>query len=362
MGTGFVRGTRSALVLATALLAGACDDSVGPVNQGRLEVCDLPQDLLWASLPPDAIPALTLPDMVGAEDDDAAYLFDFDRVLGVVINGEARAYPHNILWHHEIVNDQIGDQWISVSFCPLTGSGVVFDPQVDGVRLDLGVSGLLFANNLVMFDRTSGAVYGPQLEVDGRCSVYTSATLEVLGVQEMSWGRWKALYPDTRVVGGSTGFPRNYRNYPYGSYDEITSSDLLFPMDVDDSRPLKERVLAIRNGRAGQGWPFGELAGLGDQVALNETVGGVPTAIFYEARDGETATAFDARADGQTLTFDTAAEGTWMDRETSSTWSISGLAIDGPLAGSQLEAREDAYVLFWFAWRHFQPDGETFGS
>ena len=55
------------------------------------------------------------------------YLRPDDLVLGVVINGEARAYPHNIGWWHEIVNDKIGGRAISVTFCPLTGTGLVFD-------------------------------------------------------------------------------------------------------------------------------------------------------------------------------------------------------------------------------------------
>ena len=53
----------------------------------------------------DCIPALTDPSSVGAGDSGASYLVDSDIVLGVVINGEAKAYPHNIGWWHEIVND-----------------------------------------------------------------------------------------------------------------------------------------------------------------------------------------------------------------------------------------------------------------
>jgi hypothetical protein len=179
-------------------------------------------------------------------------------------------------------------------------------------------------------------------------------------VQEMSWGRWKEMYPDTKVVSGELGFSRNYRFYPYGGYDAINNSELLFPMSVDESRPLKERVLAIRSGSGGRGYPFGELAAMGDQVALNELVGGVPTAVFYESTNGQAALAFDARVDGQTLTFDVGGPGSWVDAETQSTWSLDGTATGGPLAGSRLETRSDAYTLFWFAWRHFQPDGDTY--
>ena len=176
----------------------------------------------------------------------------------------------------------------------------------------------------------------------------------------MSWGRWKELHPGTKVVSGFTGFARNYRSYPYGAYDRLSSSELLYPMSVDDSRPIKERVLAIRIGDSGRGYPFGELFGMGLTSVVNESVSGIPTAIFYDARDGQTAVAFDARLAGQTLTFSVAGEGMWVDGETGSTWTIGGSAIDGPLVGERLITRSDAFVLFWFAWRHFQPNGETF--
>ena len=70
--------------------------------------------------------------------------------MGVVIDGVARAYPHNVLNHHEIVSDRVGDRWVTATFCPLTGSGLVFDPHVGAEKLDIGVSGLIFANNLVL--------------------------------------------------------------------------------------------------------------------------------------------------------------------------------------------------------------------
>ena len=92
-------------VLLAAVIAAGCGDNALVDLDGNL-LCSLDPDLLVSILPPDAIPALTLPEMVSPDDPGAQYLFDFDRVLGVVVNGEARAYPHNILWHHEIVREQ----------------------------------------------------------------------------------------------------------------------------------------------------------------------------------------------------------------------------------------------------------------
>ncbi len=355
-------GWRAVLIGAVVILASACGEE-NPFDATPPEdlICDLDQNLLFTSLAPNAIPAVNQPPMVAADAPQTDYLFDDDRVLGIVINGEARAYPHNILWHHEIVNDVVGGAPVSVTFCPLTGSGLAFRPEVNGKTLDLGVSGLLFANNLVLYDRNDGEVYGPQLGVEGACGSFRGSSLELLPVQEMAWGRWKALYPNTLVVSGDLSFQRNYRFYPYGNYDDVSNRDLIQPMPVDDSRPLKERVLAIRDRSGGRGYPYGELISMGTTVALNETVSGVPTAIFYESRSGQAALAFDARLDGQTLTFEAdEGAGAWTDLETGSTWGIDGVATDGPLVGKRLRTREDAYTLFWFAWRHFQPDGQTF--
>ena len=154
---------KTTLAAAVSLIGlGACSRD-SPITLDGEILCDVDQDLLVGSLPPNAIPALTTPTMVEANDPEAGYLLAQDRVLGVVINGQARAYPHPILWHHEIINDEIDGTWIAVTFCPLTGSGLAFDPNLNGKRLDIGVSGLLFANNLVLYDRISGGVYGPQL-------------------------------------------------------------------------------------------------------------------------------------------------------------------------------------------------------
>ncbi|MDP6778491.1 MAG: DUF3179 domain-containing (seleno)protein [Candidatus Latescibacteria bacterium] len=80
----------------------------------------------------DGIPALTDPTWITRFSTDVAYLRDSDLVLGVVVHGEARAYPHNILWWHEIINDRISSYPVIASLCPLTGTGMVFSGRGDG--------------------------------------------------------------------------------------------------------------------------------------------------------------------------------------------------------------------------------------
>lgn len=359
------RSSRARRLVSLALVAitvAACD-ATGPPgvdNDGDDgPTCDLDTDLMVTQVAPDAIPSLLQPDMVTIGAPGTEYLEDSDRVLGVLVDGVPRAYPHAVLDHHEIVSDKVGDRWVTATFCPLTGSGLFVDPNLEGERLDVGVSGLLFANNLVYYDRTTGDVYGPQLSVEGKCSRFQGRTLPLMPIVEMSWGRWRVLHPNTTVVSSATGFDRNYQQSPYEQYRQ--DDDLLHPMPVDDSRPLKERVLAIRVGEdGGVGYPFGELESkLGRYGTLNQVVGGEPTAVFYEADHGQTAIAFYATVDGQVLTFEAEGDGTWSDVETGSRWTIDGLATEGPLDGARLSIREDAFVAYWFAWRHFQPEAEV---
>lgn len=350
-------GCFAAAVPCLLLMAGCADTPPFMIGDPNDPSCDLPEALLTFSVPPDAIPSLLQPDMVEIGDPGSAYMADADRVLGVVIDGEPRAYPHSILVHHEIVSDRVGDRAVTATFCPLTGSGLVFDPVLGSEELDVGVSGLLFANNLVLYDRTTGDVFGPQLSDGGKCSRFRNTSLDQFPVIETSWGTWRTLHPNTTVVSSETGFDRNYGVSPYGDYDALTNDDLLFDMPVDDSRPLKERVLAIRSDE-GRGYPFGELAdALGERGAINDTLNGSPVAIFYSAAAGETAVAYAAEVGGQVLTFDSDPGGGWTDAQTGSTWNIEGRATDGPLEGDRLVPRSDSFVVFWFAWRHFEPRG-----
>ena len=116
----------------------------------------------------DGIPALTNPEVVSAA--QATFLTDTSRVLGIVRNGEARAYPFTVMWWHEMVNDTLGGEPILMTYCPLTGSGIAFDPRVDNQARNFGVSGLLFRSNLTMFDRDTETLWN-----QGRCC-WCSAT------------------------------------------------------------------------------------------------------------------------------------------------------------------------------------------
>ncbi|MBI4421688.1 MAG: DUF3179 domain-containing protein [Gemmatimonadetes bacterium] len=360
---------RSALTLGclSALLGFAACRVLTVNNQGSADVgleCSLPVTQLFDGGPGrDGIPALTNPALARVADPAVSYLADNDRVIGLVIGSEALAVPLNILWWHEIVNLDHAGRRLAITHCPLTGSSLVFDrANIDNVTF--GVSGLLYLSNLVMYDRSEPVSLWPQMLRGARCGRKDGTALTMVASIEMTWAGWRSLYPDTRVVSSATGHARDYRDYPYGDYGNLDDETLIFPLpDVDHRRPLKERVLGVPYGergpthprpRAGMALPFGLLDRLGPLAAVTVNVTGSPTVVFWD-RSRQAAMAYETRANGQALTFGHSAEEIF-DEQTGSRWRVDGLAVSGPLAGTRLTAKPDAFVAYWFAWAAFYPD------
>jgi hypothetical protein len=99
----------------------------------------------------DSIPPIHDPRFVAAASVDT--VGPFEPVLSLHINGEARAYPLQILLWHEIVNDVVGGVPVLVSYCPLCNSGVVYDRRLAGRVLEFGNTGRLRHHDMVMYDK-----------------------------------------------------------------------------------------------------------------------------------------------------------------------------------------------------------------
>ena len=187
--------------------------------------CIIPSDeIISDGSGPDSIPALISPEFVEATEGDEFLGADF-LVVGIVVNGEARAYPHNVLWWHETINDFVGGKAVLVTFCPLTGSGLVFDPVTDDGLLQFANSGFLHDNNNVMFDMTARSLW-TQMFLGSICGDFRGKKLKLLPVVQSTWEAWKALHPDTGVVSFNTGHARNYVRNPYSTYNEIDNAEI----------------------------------------------------------------------------------------------------------------------------------------
>ena len=345
-------------VFGLALLAAACDSNPADPRTGGLdsltfdprETCSLPLNQIVDSAAKDAIPALTNPPLVDADNVD--YLNDDDRVLGIEIGAQAIAVPHNILWWHEIVNFDFAEAALAVTYCPLTGSGLVFD-RSDAAGAAFGVSGLLFKNNLIMYDRATNESLWPQMVRGARCGPSDGRMLFTYPVLDMTWQGWRALHPNTKVISSATSYGRNYTENPYRTYDEPDNPLLLYDMPIDARRAPKERVLGLPSAAGGLAFPFRALDADGPTHAVLAD-DGQPLVVFWD-RAYQTAMAYRLPAEAAAQTFE-ARDGAIFDLETGSQWRIDGRAIAGPLQGQRLQPVRDAYVAFWFAWAAFQPE------
>lgn len=122
-----------------------------------------------------------------------------EPVVSIVVNGKARAYPLQILMWHEIVNDQIGKVPVSVTFCPLCNSAIVFDRRLKGAVLDFGTTGKLRNSDLVMYDRQTES-WWQQFTGEGIVGKHMGENLKMLPSRVESFARFRKRYPTGKVL------------------------------------------------------------------------------------------------------------------------------------------------------------------
>ena len=323
----------------------------------------LRDEAINGGVPKDGIPSIDSPSFESV-DEIGGRLDDGDPVFGVVIDGDARAYPQSILVYHEIVNDEVGGEPVAVTYCPLTGTAMGFSRG----DVEFGVSGDLVNSNLIMYDREGDSRW-PQMVATAIAGPLAGASLEEVPVHWSTWGRWRAAYPDSRVLTDETGYVRDYGRDPYGSYNPpegyyAEDSPTMFqPLSTDDRYPNKRMVLGARppagpiaidlERLADEGLlPVDvEMIGEGDDAAADDHEGDTAS----ETSDGDVATylaVYDQRIDAGRLYL---GDGTDYSYD-----HDDGTVVDGA-EGTQFEADDlplepvYAFDAMWFAWAGFYP-------
>ncbi len=296
----------------------------------------------------DGIPSIDNPDFVATS--QIEYMRESDLILAFHMAGETKGYSHPVLDWHEIVNDRIGGMDVAITYCPLTGTGSAWSRMVGGKTTTFGVSGLLYRNNLIPYDRESDSNWS-QIRLQCVQGTLKSTKIETYPMVEMPWHTWKVMFPEDPVISTQTGFSRNYGRYPYGSYR--TNDQLLFPVGHDDDRlPRKERVLSVIVDGESKVYTFDSFQDgvtvVRDQFAGKEivVVGSKPDnfIIGYELTGSLRNSSFEPVA--------IAEGGIVMRDDQGSDWNIFGLAVNGPREGVQL-GKLDVCIGYWFSFGAF---------
>ena len=270
------------------------------------------EDILPGGPSRDGIPAIIKPNFVTV--DEATFLRDNDRVLGIIGKMEEKAYPIKILNWHEIVNDTVEGSPTVITYCPLCGTGIGFAGIVHGQTATFGVSGLLYQNDLLMYDHQTESLWS-QIAMEAVAGPLTGEKLQHRFLEHTTWGEWRNAHPQTLVLSINTGYRREYNIDPYLGYAE--RPDLMFPTSpVDPRYHAKEWVLGVQIKETYKAYPFSELRKVSGPV--HDKVNGQALTIRFNRRT-QSATALD-------------------DRGT-------------PLL---------SFMAYWFAWTAFHPNTSVF--
>ncbi len=320
--------------------------------------------------PKDGIPSVDDPSFVsvGAARD---WIAPEEPVIAFEHDGVARAYPLQILTHHEIVNDRVAGTPVAVTFCPLCYSALVFKRTLDGEAVEFGVSGLLRNSDLVMYDRKTETLW-QQLTGTAIVGDLTGRTLTRLPSQIVSFRQFGAVHPDGAVLSRDTGHSRPYGRNPYAGYDDINNKPFAYDGPTDDRLPPMEKIVAVSVGDLHKAYPHSTTE---EKRVIHDTIGEHSLVVFHapgavsaldaarieDSKETGSTGVFDRRVDGRTLHFVYAGDGRFRDEETGSTWTVTGTAVGGTLEGTQLDRmRHGDY--FAFAWLAFRPNAPLYDA
>ena len=308
-----MRSRDAATLLALLILLAPLESFAASKNGFVLDDALVPAKQILSGGPGrDGIPSLDYPAFIVARNAD--YLNEEDRILGIEVNGVARAYPIRILNYHEIVNDIVGGEAIVVTYCPLCGSGMAFNAEINNKSFEFGVSGLLYNSDVLLYDRQTGSLWSQILKtsVTGAMS---GTRLTAIPLSHTTWQDWYARHPTTDVLSPETGYRRNYRVDPYPGYSR--SGKLYFPVQ-EESRLYSRKALVMGLEIDGEFkvYPFAELQkGSG---RFTDEFNGTRFEVLYDSAN-----------------------------ETARILAENGNEIPTLMA-------------FWFAWYAFHPDGDIY--
>jgi len=280
------------------------------LSWGGVLIDDRPIDQMLLPCAGGCIPALDDPQVTDAA--GGSWLDDDRLVFGVVLNGEARAYPKHMMEVHEMVNDTPGGRRIGIPYCTLCGSAQAYFADIVPAgfeTIELRTSGLLSRSNKVMFDLHTFSVFdtflGDALSGPLQDEGYV---LEMVTVVTSTWGDWKAAHPETTILLEDGGLGRTYSLDPLGGRDD---NGPIFPVGAVDPRlPVQESVLGI------------------------VTADGIAVAFLVAQARSVLGSGGDVALEGVRLVADGGGLRAELDDGT-------------PLA---------SHESFWFAWSQFEPD------
>ena len=328
------------IFLIVAFILGSCQAST-ETNQTDPNEWLIPTDNIILNDLKDFIPSIDEPSFISINQSTLIKVGDY---VNVIKHGDIiRIYPQRITHYHEVVNDNIDDWKYSVTFCPVTGTALVWDRVINGSETTFGVSGMLYNNNLILYDRATESHWSQML---GLCVNGQSIRTETNNNQvlEMTFEMAVDLFPDAEVLSPKTGY-----DFPYHlkqGQNKLPGHDPFYTVFWDDNK------LSFN------------MEDFPGEITVNNIEFNGKKLIAVGSLKYHFLTVFERElSDGTDLNFsepDTFLPAIFQDSE-GNKWDAFGEAIEGPRTGEKLKWVY-GFGGFLFAFEDFWPERHVWQS
>ena len=239
---------RLTVILLVAVLLAVTTANIFGAESEKIQL--LSENIVSGGPPPDGIPPIENPNYISIEEAED-FLKAEDAVFVAELEDGIYIFPQSIMVWHEIVNEEIDGEKLSITYCPLTGSAIGYYGDLAAGNTDFGTSGKLVNSNLIMYDRQTES-YWSQILGQAISGPLAGEKLDRFQLTWTSWSNIKAKYERANILSNKTGFNRDYTSDPYGSYRSNEESGNYYRNDnlyfnvlaADDSLNRKDIVIA----------------------------------------------------------------------------------------------------------------------
>jgi hypothetical protein len=272
-------------------------------------------------------------------------------VIGVAMNGEAKASPVEIIGYHHQVRDTIGGEQVMITYCTVCRTGRAFSPYVKGELQDFRLVGMDHFN--AMFEDAATKSWWRQETGTAITGSLKGISLEEIPSSQMALSDWLALYPNSYVLQPDPNFEEQYAGLK--GYDEDTLQSSLEKRD-SASWKMKSWVIGINPGNHAKAYDWNQLV---KNKIIEDSINNIPLLLTIQPTE-RTFYVFNRKTTNGILhfTYDGNTQ-SLLDNETNSTWKIDGNCVEGSMKGYRLKTVQ-AYQEFWHSWKEFHPATEVY--
>ncbi|MEY2705273.1 MAG: hypothetical protein RL407_1335 [Bacteroidota bacterium] len=259
-------------------------------------------------------------------------------VIGVVIGGEAKAYPIYLIGYHHQVRDQVGGKEIMVTYCTVCRTGRVYEPQLQGELQEFRLVGMNQYNALFEDKKTKS--WWRQANGEAIIGPLKGVLLPEVASQQSTLAMWLSMYPNSKIMQEDPNFLDRYDNR--GKFEKGTSTSALTGTD-SSSWNRKSWVVGLEIGTESLAVDWNRLE---EERVIHLQLGETPLLLVL-ANDSTSFFAFERpspearfRLEGNFLLSDSAK------------YTLQGQSLTNQAALKRIVAHQE----FWHSWQSFHPN------